>query len=679
MSINQLKIRNNSAKSLLMTISAASAVNLFFQLSLPANLLIFAAMYFVVIRFPLSDWRDACDISQSYVHTGAALMTLGLIFSGFNSFVETRILSEQIEKLAKILHLQPFVLVQCIALVCCGIGIYATYIVLCRIIVIISQLLNEVDFERNRRTIIANLKSNWWFPVSAIAFFTLCPMNDIVSYVSLLIAGVLITFFASQVSSIWNALSKYSIALKLWSLFCALGICLAAHESFCLYYIPSFRVFWCGVFKAVTAIFFVYCCVLIFWNKMKEIFAETKIFKDVKDIEWVVYIFLFVFSLVWMIISFRQTDAFYGTEYKWDIIYTSDTPIIVKDNAYMILKHTENDLRQPLFAVFTAPFVGAAYLIGRVLRVSDDVEAMLLNSVQIFMLLLANFMMTRTMKLNCIRRICFMVLSCCTYSYMLFILMMEQYIVVYFWLMLLVYYTSENKSPDPIVLWGAGGTLITNLILLPFASDKASLKNYEAWLKDIVKLGLGFTGMILIFCRFDIIYSLKERLRFYKSFDGEGLTFVDKLCQYSGFVSGCFIAPEAEVNVIDMGHFSWQLSHITTINIIGLSILVLAVISIILNRNKRSALLAAGWMCFSMVMLVGLGWGTNENGLILYSIYFGWEFFLLLFQLVERAEERLGTKLLIPVLSIACTVLLAVVNIPAIMEMLGFAATFFPI
>ena len=251
--------------------------------------------------------------------------------------------------------------------------------------------------------------------------------------------------------------------------------------------------------------------------------------------------------------------------------------------------------------------------------------------------------------------------------------------MVYFWLMLLVYYISENKSPDPIVLWGAGGTLITNLILLPFASDKASLKNYEAWLKDIVKLGLGFTGMILIFCRFDIIYSLKERLRFYKSFDGEGLTFVDKLCQYSGFVSGCFIAPEAEVNVIDMGHFSWQLSHITTINIIGLSILVLAVISIILNRNKRSALLAAGWMCFSMVMLVGLGWGTNENGLILYSIYFGWEFFLLLFQLVERAEERLGTKLLIPVLSIACTVLLAVVNIPAIMEMLGFAATFFPI
>ncbi len=679
MSINQLKIRNNSAKSLLMTISAASAVNLFFQLSLPANLLIFAAMYFVVIRFPLSDWRDACDISQSYVHTGAALMTLGLIFSGFNSFVETRILSEQIEKLAKILHLQPFVLVQCIALVCCGIGIYATYIVLCRIIVIISQLLNEVDFERNRRTIIANLKSNWWFPVSAIAFFTLCPMNDIVSYVSLLIAGVLITFFASQVSSIWYTLSKRSIGLKVWSLFCALGICLAAHESFCLYYIPSFRIFWLGALKAVLSVFFVYCCVLTFWNKIREIFAETKIFKEVKDIEWIIYISLFVLAIVWMIIAFSQTDALYGTEYKWDIIYTSDTPIIVKENAFMILKHRDNDLRQPLFAVFAAPFAGVPYLIGRVLRVSDCVKAMLLDSIQILMLLVANFMMTRTMKLNCTRRICFMVLSCCTYSYMLFILMMEQYIVAYFWLMLLVYCISEKRSPDPVVLWGAGGTLITNLVLLPFASEKASLKNYEAWLKDIVKSVLAFTGMVLIFCRFEVIYSSKERLEFYKIFSGEGLTITDKLCQYTGFISSYFIAPAAEVNVTDKGHISWQLSPITTINITGFSIFVLAVISAILNRNKRSALLAAGWICFSVVMLVGLGWGTKENGLILYSIYFGWGFLVLLFQLAERAEERLGTKLLIPVLSIACTVLLAVVNIPAIMEMLGFAATFFPI
>ena len=35
-------------------------------------------------------------------------------------------------------------------------------------------------------------------------------------------------------------------------------------------------------------------------------------------------------------------------------------------------------------------------------------------------------------------------------------------------------------------------------------------------------------------------------------------------------------------------------------------------------------------------MLVILGWGTKENGLILYSLYFGWAYFVLIFQLLNN-------------------------------------------
>ena len=38
----------------------------------------------------------------------------------------------------------------------------------------------------------------------------------------------------------------------------------------------------------------------------------------------------------------------------------------------------------------------------------------------------------------------------------------------------------------------------------------------------------------------------------------------------------------------------------------------------------------------AIIMLVILGWGTKENGLILYSLYFGWAYFVLIFQLLNN-------------------------------------------
>ena len=111
----------------------------------------------------------------------------------------------------------------------------------------------------------------------------------------------------------------------------------------------------------------------------------------------------------------------------------------------------------------------------------------------------------------------------------------------------------------------------------------------------------------------------------------------------------------------------------------GIAILLLVIVSAILNRDKKSSQLAAGWVAFSVVMLLGLGWGTKENGLILYTLYFGWAFLVLLFQLVEKIENKLNTKFLVQVFSIGCAVVLAVINIPAILEMVNFAITYFPV
>ena len=111
----------------------------------------------------------------------------------------------------------------------------------------------------------------------------------------------------------------------------------------------------------------------------------------------------------------------------------------------------------------------------------------------------------------------------------------------------------------------------------------------------------------------------------------------------------------------------------------GVAILLLVIVSAILNRDKMSSLLAAGWAAFSIVILLILGWGTKENGLILYALYFGWAFLLLLFQLVEKISDKLNMKFLVPVFSIGCAAALAAVNIPAVVEMVNFAIAYFPV
>ena len=114
------------------------------------------------------------------------------------------------------------------------------------------------------------------------------------------------------------------------------------------------------------------------------------------------------------------------------------------------------------------------------------------------------------------------------------------------------------------------------------------------------------------------------------------------------------------------------------INATGVLILALAVCSAIWNRDKKSSLLAVGWIGFSVLMLLGLGWGAEENGLILYSLYFGWAFLVLMFQLVEKIESKLNVKFLIPVIT-GCTVFaLLMSNVPAIMELLDFAIAYYP-
>lgn len=538
---------------------------------------------------------------------------------------------------------------------------------------------------------IASMKKNWLFLVSATAFLCLNFNKTLGYFLGMPIALLVIIIFSTQFSSIWDYVKPFHIANHVVSVVTAAGICWAV-QPYCYGIWSSiskiknlearipFSIdipFLISIFGAVAAIYFVYVLLVVFWKEIAQIFLEIGIHKDIKKSELYIYGFLLFVTFLLITIGFSKTEAFYGTEYYYDIIYTSDSPYLVKDNVYLNLMHSENDLRQPLFAIFAAPFLGMPYFIGRLLGVSASVQAMLLNYVQIIMLYIANYMLTKIMNLNMTKRISFMILMSCTYTNLLFVLMMEQYIVAYFWLVFCIYVICEGKKSNRIVLWGAGGTLLTSLLLLPFISHESPLKNVKAWFKDMFKYGMEFIFAMLFFCRFDVIYNLGTKIVSLSTATGKNLSLMDKVYQYIEFIRNCFVAPKAGISFIIEDHISWQLQPIDSISFLGVGILIVVIISAILNR-KKSSLFAIVWVGFSIVMLLGLGWGTKENGLILYALYFGWAFLLLIFQLFEWFETKLKVRWLVPLASGICSMILLIINVPAIIQMIDFATMYFP-
>ena len=519
------------------------------------------------------------------------------------------------------------------------------------------------------------------FLLSAAAFFLLeLPELNGKLYEVFFLLGVS-AFFAWQMPGILDQIKRCGLRLRLVSLLTAMGICWNGQARWCQLcaLVPEGMRQRAGILLAAAGLYFAYLLLLLFWNKIIGIFESGGVFRDVTKEEKIVYGILLILVLCLMTAVFSQTNAFYGAPCNYDIIYTSDSPRLVRENAYLTLAHPENDLRQPLFAVFAAPFAGIPYLIGRLISAPASVQAILTNCAQIVLLFTANFLLAKMMGLDPRKRICFMILALCSYTYLLFVLMMEQYVVAYFWLILCLYQISEQNRPDRMTLWGAGGTLLTSMVLILSMSETSPRKNVKGWFADMVKYGLEFVGVILVFCRFDVITGLLGQASSLGGFAGKKLTMLDKIFQYTQFARNCFLAPEAGAQVNSFGFLSWQMAPVTKVSAAGVALVLLVIVSVVLNRRKKSALLFGGWAGFSVAVLLVLGWGTAENGLLLYALYFGWAFLALLFQLVQWLEDRLHVKFLVPLFSAVCALAMLAVNIPAMREMISFAITNYPV
>ena len=86
------------------------------------------------------------------------------------------------------------------------------------------------------------------------------------------------------------------------------------------------------------------------------------------------------------------------------------------------------------------------------------------------------------------------------------------------------------------------------------------------------------------------------------------------------------------------------------------------------------------WNLGSMdaLLLLVIGWGSPENGMVLYSLYFSWAFFVLLFLLMDWIAEKGKMKLLVPAVSCVAAAALIVCNYHGMADLLAFATRYYP-
>lgn len=212
------------------------------------------------------------------------------------------------------------------------------------------------------------------------------------------------------------------------------------------------------------------------------------------------------------------------------------------------------------------------------------------------------------------------------------------------------------------------GTLLTSGILFPLISK---FKNIKQWIKDVFKCFVAFVVTLILSGQISQLFTLTSRAKDMNSWIGK-IPIEDKFMQFSIFIKSIFFSPTSEIAQIDSGASVYRMASPAGISIIGLIILALVFISFILNRKEKMAKISIAWVIFSVIVLFIIGWGTAENGLILYSLYFAWAYLVLIYMLIKKIFKN---KIAFNIIFTCLIIVMAVLNFKELFSIITFAIT----
>lgn len=198
-----------------------------------------------------------------------------------------------------------------------------------------------------------------------------------------------------------------------------------------------------------------------------------------------------------------------------------------------------------------------------------------------------------------------------------------------------------------------GSTLLPSFSLIVLSTEK-KIVNY---IKSIIRYSVVIFFTIFAF-RIDLFINIEHYNNLFLGFAGG--TLFNRLFMYFSFVSSYFFAPKC----IALGD-AWSQSYyfIFNIDFIGVFLLLSCIVSYILTRKNVLSRISLYWIIISFIILVFYGLGSSENGLIIYCVYFGWAFMILIYELLRFVSSKAKSKIIIPIFTITFVISLIYTNI----------------
>lgn len=392
---------------------------------------------------------------------------------------------------------------------------------------------------------------------------------------------------------------------------------------------------------------------------------------EINNIVAIAVCVLYFLLIIW---AYGNTTAFYGSGYN-DVIYGSDSYTLTSSNVWLSLFQRQNDLRQPLYMLTAAPFMGIAYILGIILNCFYvNGLAIAYAFVQALLLVWSIWLLSHLISDNDIIRSLIILILSVSYPAIVFSLCLEQYVSSFFWLIMAVVAVMYDQKKADLMIIGAANGLLTSAFLVVWKKAKS----FVEWFQSAFKCGMMFLLTLFAFGRADIFLNIKANLAEIFQHTGKKLTIVDKAYQYSKFVEDCFVGQPAVEKVHNSGFLIWGSSEPNTINVVGIIIIVLIVVAVIWNRDSLLCKISASWIGFSVLLLCVLGWGTSSNALFLYSLYFSWAFWVPFFLSFQKIYNK-GYKKSVIVILTCLFILIAKHNIAEFIRMLNFAIENYPL
>ena len=381
-----------------------------------------------------------------------------------------------------------------------------------------------------------------------------------------------------------------------------------------------------------------------------------------------------VLAAIAIVLVYSHSNAFYGGGTPYDIVYTTDSGSLVDGNAFFFVNAYENDIRQPLFAVFSMPFAVVAMLMSKLLFFVPNAYPVVLACAQAALLLFGFTLFARVLGFTGVDRVLLLLLLLASYPALLFLFTIEQYVFSVFWVFVLLYIWHERAEHRALPFVAASGSLLASGVLFPLLFEGKSAKER---VRALINGGLAFFAVFVVFARVPLLNRALQNAKDVASFAGETVPIGDRAMQFFSFVSACFARPAAAVDLTTYTHASYQLLPVAGLHWAGIALFALAAVSAVLHWRDRSFRVCSLWAAFSVLLLLVVGWGAAENGMVLYTLYFFWAYAALLYALVIRVFRQNNALRYAVAAAILC--LLVVVNFFGMLDLIRFATQYYPV